>query len=771
MGGIHMSRYFMIGNTHFDPVWLWTWDEAMAGIRATFRSALDRMNEHNDYIYSFATPPVFEWIKNVDPTMFEEIKQRVKEGRWELAEGWWVQPDCYSACGESYVRQGLYGQKYLLETFGKKSCTVFNVDSFGHSPMLPQILRKSGVEFYCLMRPETRHIPLKQPLFRWQSADGSEVLAYRYNAAWSKDLESALAKQEAGDRDAMMIFGVTDHGGAPTKKMLAQIDHLADTQYSTVEGFFRSHGDCDYVVKQELITGDFGPYANHPEIKKRNRIAEYAVMNAEKASLIAGRYDSERIADCWRDILFNQFHDILGGASIRQAYFDAKNTYGRAIQTSGEITHYALQSVTSKMKTVGKNPDDIWNLVVWNLNGSDYNDYLEAEVQWVHEFDWYGSGIALMDQEGNTYPCQVITAKSVIPKFRSRFTFRAQIPSMGYKMFKVVQTNIDDVPRTIDPFAFETDSVQVCFNKNDGHLVSVKDKKTGQILCKDALVPKCYYDDGDTWAFNIARYEEKAESFAFEGARMIEAGALRTVIRMRHRFKNSALDLYYTFYHDDNCVDVAYRVNWQEKHYVLKLELAVENSRHTASVPYGSSQREENPADMPMGPWLQVDQISVIADSIFAYNMIGKTLGLTVLRSPIYGDLRIAPIDYDDDYEILSEGLSEGRIRLAFRGSPWEMADSFINRPIIIDESNHDGELPSQHQYCSLQAQSAAIGTIKKAEYSDGVVVRVFEYGGNPQQAQLSYMGHHYRFLLMPYEIKTLLLDGQMQEINMIENM
>ena len=767
-----MGQFFMIGNTHFDPVWLWTWDEAMAGIRATFRSALDRMNEHDDYIYSFATPPVFEWIRNVDPGMFEEIKQRVQEGRWELAEGWWVQPDCYSACGESYVRQGLYGQKYLQETFGKKSCTVFNVDSFGHSPMLPQILKKSGIEFYCLMRPETRHIPLKQPLFCWQSADGSQVLAYRYNAAWSKDLMKAQASQEAGEGDAMMIFGVTDHGGAPTKKMLAQIDSFPNTHYSSVEGFFRSHQDCDYVVTQELITGDFGPYANHPEIKKRNRIAEYAVMNAEKASLIAGRYDSEKLADCWKDILFNQFHDILGGASIREAYFDSKNTFGRAIQTSREITHYALQSVTSQMKTVGKNPDDIWNLVIWNLNGSDYDGFLEAEVQWVHEFDWYDSGIALMDQEGNTYPCQVITAKSVIPKFRSRFTFRAQIPAMGYKMFKVVQTGIDDVPREIDPFAFETDCVQVCFDRKDGHLVSVRDKKTGNILCKDALVPKCYYDDGDTWAFNITRYEEKAENFSFDGARVIEAGALRTVIKMRHRFKDSILDLYYTFYNDDTCVDVKYRANWKDKHYVLKLELPVENSSHIASVPYGSSRRGENPADMPMGPWLRVDDVNIIADGIFAYNMIGNTLGLTVLRSAIYGDLRITPINYEDDYDILSQGLTEGCVRLAFRGSPWEMADSFINRPIIIDESNHDGMLPSEHQYCSLQAQSAAIGTIKKAEYSNGVVVRVYEHAGNPQQAKLQYMGDDYTFDLTPYEIKTLLLQkGKMQEINMIENM
>ena len=140
-----MKNIYMIGNTHFDPVWLWKWEEAMASIHSTFRSALDRMKEDKDFIYSFATPPVFEWIKQTDPDMFEEIKARVKEGRWELCEGWWLQPDCFSACGESYARQSLYGQRYLLENFGRYTDTVFNVDSFGHNSATPQILRKSGI--------------------------------------------------------------------------------------------------------------------------------------------------------------------------------------------------------------------------------------------------------------------------------------------------------------------------------------------------------------------------------------------------------------------------------------------------------------------------------------------------------------------------------------------------------------------------------------------------------------------------------------------------
>ena len=105
-----MKRIIMVGNTHFDPVWLWRWDEAMASIRSTFRSALERMKEDENFCYSFSAPSVFEWIKNTDPGLFEEIKERIAEGRWELGEGWWLQPDCNSASGERYLRHGLYMQ-------------------------------------------------------------------------------------------------------------------------------------------------------------------------------------------------------------------------------------------------------------------------------------------------------------------------------------------------------------------------------------------------------------------------------------------------------------------------------------------------------------------------------------------------------------------------------------------------------------------------------------------------------------------------------------
>ena len=174
-----MKKLYMIGNTHFDPVWLWRWDEALASIRSTFRSALDRMNENPDFIYSFCTPAVFEWIEKTDIKLFEEIKKRVKEGRWELCEGWWVQADCNAPCGESYIRQGLYAREYLKTHFGKTSDTVFNIDSFGHNMQLPQILRGCGFRNYVFWRPNEAHKELPKPLFDWVGLDGSSVRCYR----------------------------------------------------------------------------------------------------------------------------------------------------------------------------------------------------------------------------------------------------------------------------------------------------------------------------------------------------------------------------------------------------------------------------------------------------------------------------------------------------------------------------------------------------------------------------------------------------------------
>ena len=765
-----MKKLYMIGNTHFDPVWLWKWDEAMSSIRATFRSALERMKEDEDFVYSFATPPVFEWIKNTDPEIFEEIRQRVKEGRWELAEGWWVQPDCYSARGESYVRQGLYGQKYLKENFGFYSNCVFNIDSFGHSPALPQILKKSHIDYYCFIRPERSHIELEAPCFWWKGIDGSEILTYRAEDAYSKDLDKSMEALEGDSEDQLIVYGVTDHGGAPTKKMLDWIRNQENAFCSRVDHFFEDHKDCDYIVDQELLTGDFGPYSNYPKIKKLNRIAEYALLNAEKASLIGGDYKQDVLESCWKDVLFNQFHDIIGGACIKDAYFDAENTLGRAIQTANEMIHYNLQSVTRQMKTVGENSRDPWNVVVWNLNALEYDGYIEAEVQWAHEFDWYNKGIELQDEEGKVYPCQIIREKSVIPGFRSRFVFKGRIPSVGYKMYRVVQTGEEAETYPVDTYCIETECLKVQFSKENGCITSVIDKETGRELCKDMLVPRCYFDDGDTWVFNVEGYDKVPNDFIFKDMRVIESGKLRTILKATYGFRDSLLYMYYTFYRQEKYFDVSYRVNWNEKHYVLKLECGVKKDEHTVAVPYGSVNRGAGWVDVPMGSWLKTEDFSVTADSIFSYSMEDTVLGLTVLRSPIYGDLRIGELDYEEDYDIISQGISEGKIRIDLNGGTWSKSESFLNPPVVIIEANHEGMLSSEGSFYRISGE-VLMTTIKKCEFDEGVVIRLFEYTGSHQNVILYVGNKEFSVDMTPYEIKTLKIKGwDIEEAYMTED-
>ena len=760
-----MKKFFMIGNTHFDPVWLWRWDEAMASIRATFRSALDRMNETPDFIYSFVTPPVFEWIRQVDPEMFEEIRQRVAEGRWELAEGWWVQPDCYSACGESYVRQGLYGQRWLQANFGKLATCVFNIDSFGHSPMLPQILTKSGIAHYCFVRPEPRHIALEKPFFFWQSADGSRVATYRVESSYFIKWDELADKYP---EDALIVYGVTDHGGAPTKEAIARIQSREDMEFSTVEGFFRSHTP-DNTVTKELLTGDFGPYANYSPIKALNRKAEYMLLNAERACLLAGRDDRDALTKGWQDVLFNQFHDILGGASIRQAYTDAENMLGRAITTANELMHYRLQAMTRQIRTPGKNPDTIWNIVAWNLNGSDFDGPMEAEVQWVHEFDWYDKGLCLVDGEGNRYPCQIIREKSVIPRFRSRFVFRAEIPSMGYKAFRLVQTGEPVEKKPADPFHIRTGALQVDFDEH-GTICSVADG-AGRKLASELLRPVCYEDKGDTWAFNIHHYEDTPAYFRFEGFRVLESGDLLTRIKGLYRLGDSRLELTYHFYADTPYFDVDYRINWEDAHKVLKLESAVVNPAHTAAVPAGQIARQENTADMPLGAWLTADGVTYLPKTVFAYNLHRGKLGLTILRSAIYGDLRIGDLDEEADYDILDRGITEGSLRVSFDATrPWSQADSFCNRPVIIDEGNHDGTMADCGSFFSTEDPHVHLMALKPQEDGKGVILRLADTLGQARTVRFRFRGTDYAIAMTPYAIVTLQLqNGSISEVSMLE--
>jgi alpha-mannosidase len=192
------QKVFMIGNAHLDPAWVWSWQEGSCEAKATIRSALDRIKEFPDFKFVCSSSSVYQWIEDFDAGMFEEIKARVAEGRFIIVGGWKVQPDCNLPCGENFARQSLYSQRYFKEKLGQTAKVGYNVDSFGHNAMLPQILRKSGMNHYVYMRPMEHEKSMKNNVFSWMSPDGSKVTAFRICEMYCKrfntleELESYL---------------------------------------------------------------------------------------------------------------------------------------------------------------------------------------------------------------------------------------------------------------------------------------------------------------------------------------------------------------------------------------------------------------------------------------------------------------------------------------------------------------------------------------------------------------------------------------------------
>ena len=312
----------MIGNAHIDPVWLWRWQEGFSEVLATCRSALDRMNETPGFIFCRSSSATYKWIEQSDPAMFEEIRKRVAEGRWIIVNGWIEKPDCNIPSGESFVRHSLYGKRYFKDKFDVDVKVGWNVDSFGHSAGLPQILAKSGYKYYVFFRPDHREKTLPENVFWWEGPDGSQVLAVRppryYCTFVGEDdmdehVQIALDWTPEELTNAICFYGVGNHGGGPTKGNLrfiqAKNDESEDVDiiFSHPEKFFKAalSERTDFaVVKDDLQHHAVGCYTSYSRIKLDNRRCETLLGLAERFASLANRqfgrpYPKEKLQEAW----------------------------------------------------------------------------------------------------------------------------------------------------------------------------------------------------------------------------------------------------------------------------------------------------------------------------------------------------------------------------------------------------------------------------------------------------------------------------------------
>ena len=442
----------MVGNAHLDVVWLWPWQEGYQETRATFAAILDRLDEYPDFVFTCDQVLLLAWAEEQDPALFARIQQRVAEGRWVNTGGWWVEADCNLPSGESFVRQGLYGQRFLAQRFGRIASVGMNVDPFGHHAMLPAVLAGQRMDAYCFLRPMAHEKALPQNLFRWRSPDGSEVLGFRIPFEYQssretvdRHLEKALVEFDADQRQAMVFYGVGNHGGGPTVRQIEAI-HRFDRmgsfgalRLSSPQAYFdaaRERG-TDHLP---VVTGGLqhhapGCYSAHSGIKQWQRRAQSALLVAERWAVVAAArdgvaYPREDLERAWKQVLLNQVHDVLPGSAIEAAYDDARDQLGEAVSVAKRITARSHAAVARRVDVPldpSTQPVLVFNHHPWPVTAS-----IELHLGLGTQADPGG----VTDAAGTPVPSQAIASRSQVGRQAgAALVFQAELPPFGVRRY------------------------------------------------------------------------------------------------------------------------------------------------------------------------------------------------------------------------------------------------------------------------------------------------------------------------------------------------
>jgi alpha-mannosidase len=812
-GQVKGKTLHMIGNAHIDPVWLWQWQEGYHEVLASFRSALDRLEEYDDFIFVSSSAAFYQWVEKSDPEMFEEIRRRVREGRWEIVGGWWIQPDCNIPSGESFVRQALYAQRYFLEKFGVTARVGYNVDSFGHHGNLPQLLKKSGLDYYVFMRPSPHEKGLPGRLFWWESNDGSRVLTYRIPfeyGTWGKDLEKHV-RRCAGElreqvNELMCFYGVGNHGGGPTRENIDSIARLSkrsdmpELRFSSPNRYFEAVSAKGWqlpVVHEDLQHHASGCYAAHSGVKRWNRRAETLLGTAEKMSTLASRLTGQTVHEdlghAWRGVLFNQFHDILAGTSLEEAYEDARDLYGESMAIGSRALNEALQALAWNIDIPYQ--EAVRPLVVFNPHGWPVSGPVELEISRLRD------GEILVDETGQPVPFQVAQS-SATAQGRQRLVFAPELPALGYRTFRLALADSVAVTGGLERGALElaTDTVlendrfRLEFDPETGWITSLRDKHAqAEIFCGPAARPVVLADDSDTWGHNVFSFTDAVGDFRARAVRLIENGPVRAVVRIESTYGDSLLIQDFAMYSGSGAIDVSATVDWREPHKMLKLRFPVNLHfmRATFEIPYGHIERFANEEEKPGQSWVDLSGtsrdsgdlygLSILNDSKYSLDVNVRDIGLTVLRNPVYAHHIPAQPQSGERYSYTDQGVQRFRYTLLPHAGGWDeggtvtRAAELNQRPIPLMATFHPGPLPQRASYLSVDRENVVVSVLKPAEDGTGLIVRAFETSGNRTSAtiRLSAWDRTIRSEFGPNEIKTFLVpnarDGRVTEVDLIE--
>lgn len=533
-------------HAHIDMNWMWRWDETVAITLDTFRTMLDLMKEYPDFTFSQSQASVYKIVADMAPKMLKEIKERIKEGRWEVTAATWVEADKNIPNGESMARHILYTKQYLAELLEIDPDTLnldFEPDTFGHSINVPEALASGGIKYYYHCRGDEGPC-----LVRWKAPSGRSIIVYREPFWYIAEIEPSMAYAVPefcatyGLKKFLKVYGVGDHGGGPTRRDIERIITMntwpifPTIKFGTFREFFaeveRVYGERQGENAKQLpeVTGErnfifTGCYTSQSRIKKANRIGEATLYEAEMWNSIATLttsedYDADKFASAWQNILFNQFHDIVPGSCVVDTREHAMGLFQDTLAKANSAKKLSLAAIASQIDT-SQLPQDT-DLAETTAEGAGvgfgterflisqtsrgagltrifhvFNPSLHprTEAAEIVLWDWNGDLAKLVckDAKGNLIPHQVIDHGFNHywgHKF-ARILIKATVPAAGYNTYIITQA--DDFELTVsytiqprleepDELILENQLIRATFDPITCALVSLVDKEKNQEL-------------------------------------------------------------------------------------------------------------------------------------------------------------------------------------------------------------------------------------------------------------------------------------------------
>ncbi|MBO5105540.1 MAG: alpha-mannosidase [Clostridia bacterium] len=790
-----MKKVHLLCNAHLDPAWLWPWNEGLAEALSTFRVAADFCEQYDTFVFNHNEAVLYEWVEQHEPKLFERIKKLVKQGKWKIMGGWYIQPDCVMPSGESFLSQIALGREYFKEKFGVEPTTAINFDPFGHTRGLVQILSKTGFDSYIAMRPDAF-----RGNFIWKGADGSEILVCRCFAGYGSLKGKALEKiknmiKEHPDEDVLLCpWGIGNHGGGPSKIDLEQINEFikeCDTEvaHSSAEEYF---ADLDRsklpVVSEDLVPFSVGCYTSMARIKQANRRLENKIALTEKAMCYAEmtsdfKGDWVELKNAKKALAFCQFHDILPGSGIKKVEEDGLQCIGYGEEIVDRLYMKAFLKLTAGQEKANEGEIPV---LVFNPHPFEVEEELEVEFllqnqNWT-EGEW--TIATVYDEQGNIVASQhEKTASSLNLDWVKKLCFRAKVAPSSVSRFncKLQVVNENELP----VYKYGDDAITV---KNDRMTVAISRKTgliekyevDGKVRLINAGKIEVYKDNEDPWGMMVNSFTDFLGEFTLmsdeavnefvgypneqhKNVRVIEDGDVRTTVQALFEYNRSVAVVEYTLPKNGAHIDVNITVFSNEVNRMLKYNLStVFGGEPVGETAFATSSYNNDGKENVFQKWCGFNNenggVYVINRGTYGGSFTEKDIKISLLRTAVYsghpiGDRDIVPHNrYCNHIDMGERSFS---FRIVAEGNIQAQAQLFNEAPRAISFfPSGDGE--KMGSIVTLDNAEVIMSSFKKTADGYEVVLHNFADHDNNTELYIKPLNKKINLEFTKYELKIL---------------